>query len=180
MATDKSIPVCFHFTDGSVGGFGRHSLLVRKKLVGLKLAGLLTRLAGVAGEAALTANNELAKLKIESRLTAADGLVVGCVVSRKIECGKGIRGHARHRSDLVELVGKVDLTDVLADIEMVPGRPGIDAHVPAAPIAWVGWDHVLKNIARRTSVRRGGEQNRAEKCNRSNYGKAYRWFHPCT
>jgi hypothetical protein len=69
---------------------------------------------------------------------------------------------------------------MLADVEMVPGRPGINAHVPATPITRVAWDHVLKNIARGTSVRRGGEQNRAEKCNRSNYGKAYRRFHPCT
>src|ERR1700730_11673439 len=108
------------------------------------------------------------------------GLLLVASLCREIACGEGVCGHARDRSELLEFGGVVQLSYVLADVEMVPGRPVIDAHVPAAPIAWVGWDHVLKNIARRTSVRRGGDQNRAEKCNRSNYGKAYRWFHPCT
>jgi len=169
VATDKSIPVCFHRARGiEVGLSGKFAAQRLRKAhrfadengVLLKAFKLRLAVAGVAGKAPIATNDEMAKLEIESHLPAADRAVLSITVTGRRKCRGIVEWDAdSERLQLVELVLEIDLAGVLADVEMVPSRAGIEAGVKAAPIERLLWGgDMLKNIPSCASVRRSGKR----------------------
>src|SRR2546423_14991898 len=107
-----------------------------EQVVSLKLVVVLRGVAAVPDEHAFRTDEEIPKLQIKSGLDAAHGCALRVVVARCMERRQNLCGSQRC-SEVVELVGKIDIGRLFTGIEMVPAAADVDATVPAAPVGRV-------------------------------------------
>src|SRR5437588_3656092 len=103
-------------------------------MVYLKLMIVRRGVAAVPDEHAFRADEEMPKLQIKSGLEAPHGYALRVVVTRCMERRQNLYVSARRNSEVVELVGEIDIGGLFTRIEMVPAAANVEAAVPAAPV----------------------------------------------
>src|ERR1700730_16620935 len=138
----KPIPNRLYIPHRTKFCLGRNALVYGfgKKIVLLELVRLCGRGGSVSNKAAFGAEDDVAKLQVESGLHAPDRLSVGIVMPGYLKGGKHAAFTlASETGKLVKLLLQVHVRHLVTEMKMVERRAVIDADIKPGPIARIDW-----------------------------------------
>ena len=118
----------------------------QEKLVRLELLRFAANHAAVSLETAFAAKNEMAKLKIESGLSATNRLRVGLIVAVRVKRGKTGFAFTELPDEIVKLLDKIDIGHVLADVDVIDRCAIIETDIETTPVARIGCPEFLQKF----------------------------------
>ena len=176
LSADEAVPSGLSHAPGMKECFGGDILLRGNKedLVRLKILEVLRSGSAVADETAFSAKHKMTELEVHSALHAADGLAAGLVMSRRVEGRKG-RGLAHDVVTLapaleqeIELMLKIDIGALVAEVEMVPSAADVQSKIDTAPVTRIRRIKFRQKVGELIAeCRRCGEKNGRDACRKS-------------